>query len=220
VVEVNHQGQWWVRQVGMGSRSDEIQDLDVKVAGGKIVRGCQAEAITWGDLHATMVEPWVVEQSMEMLDTLKPRYQFLHDVLEGASINRHVNAKGPDPHYGFYRWLRGLHRFDAEIAATVEVVKRYLRPWCKTVVPESNHDGGWLRVWLAKPQYVLAMKILAARRYKDVEDIIPLARHLSLTTVEDLRNSVKYYYPEEEISSERLVFLRDLVGKINAPPQP
>jgi len=84
--------------------------------------------------------------------------------------------------------------------------------------PSEGQFG--LRVWLAKAQYVLAMKILAARRYKDAQDIIPLARHLNLTTATDLRNLVKYYYPEEEISPERLLFLRDLVGKINAPPQP
>lgn len=153
VVEVSHDGHWWVRQIGVGSNSDELQDLDVRVTNGKIVTGCAVEAITWGDLHATMVEPWVVEQSMGMLDALKPKCQFLHDVLEGASINRHVIAKGPDPHYSFYRWLRGLHRLDAEVTATVDIIKKYARSWCKTIIPESNHDGGWLRAWLAKYDY-------------------------------------------------------------------
>jgi len=77
-----------------------------------------------------------------------------------------------------------------------------------------------LRVLLARPQYVLAMKILAARRYKDVQDIVPLARRLNLTSAADLQNLVRHYYPEEEISPERVVFLRDLVTKINAPQQP
>lgn len=153
VVEVDSEGHWWVRQVGMGSRSNEIQDLNVRVIDGKVVDGSPVEAITWGDLHATMAEKWVIDQSVEMLDTLRPRYQFLHDVLEGTSINRHVIKKGPDAHYGFYRWLRGLHRFDAELESTVALIERYLRPWCETVVPESNHDGGWLRDWLLKYDY-------------------------------------------------------------------
>lgn len=153
VVEVDAEGHWWVRQIGMTPGSDVLQDLDVRVVNGKVETGCPVEAITWGDLHATMVEENVLEQSVVMLDTLHPKYQFLHDVLEGTSINRHLIAKGPDPHYAFHRWLRGLHRFDAELEKTVEVVKRYLRPWCKTIVPESNHDGGWLRAWLAKYDY-------------------------------------------------------------------
>jgi hypothetical protein len=88
-----------------------------------------------------------------MLDSLKPRYQFLHDILEGASINRHVIKNGPDPHYVYNRWLRGLHRVDEEIRKTVEVVNKYLRPGCETIVPDSNHDGWWLKSWLAKYDY-------------------------------------------------------------------
>lgn len=153
VVEVNHDGNWWVRQIGWGTKSTILQDLDVAVVDGEIVKKQQVEAITWGDLHATHVDDSVLEASMNMLDTLKPRYQFLHDVLEGTSINRHVIAKGPDPHYGFHRWLRGLHRVDAELEKTVEVMQKYDRPWSSIIVPDSNHDGWWLKSWLAKYDY-------------------------------------------------------------------
>lgn len=153
MVEVESSGAWWVRQIGVGAKGSDLQDLDVLVVGDNVVEDHSVEAITWGDLHATMVDDHVVEGSLDMLDALKPKHQFLHDVLEGTSINRHVVAKGPDPHYAFYRWCRGLHRFDEEMKRTVEVLRRYLRPWCKTIVPESNHDGGWLRAWLAKYDY-------------------------------------------------------------------
>lgn len=152
VVEVNDQGNWWVRQIGWGSRSDILQDLDIAVVDGKIVKKQKVEAITWGDLHATMIEESVLEQSMEMLDLLQPDIQFLHDVMEGASTNRH-QVKEKNPHYSFYRWLRGLHRVDAELEKTAEVMRKYLRPWCRTVVPDSNHDGWWLKSWLAKADY-------------------------------------------------------------------
>ena len=153
VVEVNHAGNWWVRQIGMGSRSAVIQDLNVVVEDGKVRTHGTIEAVTWGDLHATIVEPWVVEQSMDVLDTLKPKYQFIHDVLEGTSINRHVIAKGPDPHYAFHRWLRGYHRVDEELKASIKVLGRYFRPWCKTIVPDSNHDDWWFKSWLSKYDY-------------------------------------------------------------------
>jgi hypothetical protein len=153
VVEVNHEGQWWVRQIGWSRKSDVLQDLDVVVKDGKVTTGNTVEAITWGDLHATIAEPSVVEASLEMLDTLKPRYQFLHDIFEGVSINRHVIKNGPDAHFGYNRWLRGLHRVDEEIRRTVELVNRYLRPDVETVVPDSNHDGWWLKSWLSKYDY-------------------------------------------------------------------
>src|SRR6185369_16013802 len=55
--------------------------------------------------------------------------------------------------YAFYRWLRGLHRVDSELEKTAEVMRRYLRPGVKTVVPDSNHDGWWLKSYLAKADY-------------------------------------------------------------------
>lgn len=152
VVEVNHDGAWWVRQIGWSSKSSVLQDLDVCVKDGEVTTGNTVEAITWGDLHATHAEKWVVDCSLDMLDTLKPKYQFLHDILEGASINRH-NIKHHDPHYSFNRWLRGLHRVDEELRKSVEVVKRYQRDWCYMIVPDSNHDGWWLKSWLSKYDY-------------------------------------------------------------------
>jgi hypothetical protein len=153
VVEVDHTGYWAVRQVGWSSKADYLQDLDVVVRDGKVTTGNSVEAITWGDLHATHSEDWVVNLSQEMLDTLKPKYQFLHDILEGASINRHVIKNAPDAHYSYNRWLRGLHRVDEELRRSVEIVKKYLRPWCSTIVPDSNHDGFWLKSWLSKYDY-------------------------------------------------------------------
>jgi hypothetical protein len=90
-----------------------------------------------------------------MLDTLRPKYQFMHDVLEGTSINRHVIKMGPKnaPHYAFYRWIRGLHRVDEEFRRTVKIIKQYLRPWCKAVSPDANHDAWWLHSWLNRFDY-------------------------------------------------------------------
>lgn len=153
IVEVDHTGYWAVRQLGWSDKTKCIQDLDVLVKDGKVTTGNRVEAITWGDLHGTAAEPWVVELSQEMLDTLKPKYQFLHDIMEGASTNRHAIKHAPDGHYGYNRWLRGLHRVDEEVKRTIEVVNKYQRSWCETIVPDSNHDGWWLRSWLTRYDY-------------------------------------------------------------------
>lgn len=153
LVEVDSKGNWWVRQVAARKNGKNIQDLKVVVEDGKVIStDGRAEAITWGDLHATIAEPGVVEASQKMLDYLKPKYQFLHDIMEGVSINRHMR-KHKCIHEKFTAWLRGLHRLDAELSQTKDVLVQYLRPWCQTIVPDSNHDRAWLKSWLREYDY-------------------------------------------------------------------
>jgi PucR C-terminal helix-turn-helix domain len=149
LVEVNHNGNWWVRQLNADTNGT-IQDLDVVVKDGEITTGNHVEAINWGDLHATISEPEVVETSLQMLDYLKPKYQFLHDVLEGCAINHHDRD---NPHVKFYNWLRGLHRFDEELKRTSTILTAYNRPWAKAVVVDSNHDDPWIQRWLREYDY-------------------------------------------------------------------
>lgn len=153
LVEVDSDGNWWVRQVAARKNGKTIQDLNILVEDGEIVSTeAKAEAITWGDLHSTLSQPEVVESSQDMLDTLKPRYQFLHDIMEGVSINPHMR-KYKAIHEKFTAWLRGLHRVDEEFRQTRGILEKYLRSWCKTVVPDSNHDRAWLKRWLREYDY-------------------------------------------------------------------
>jgi hypothetical protein len=153
LVEVDDAGSWWVRQVAARKNGRSIQDLNVLVEDGEVVyTKAPVEAITWGDLHSTIAQPEVVESSLSMLDILHPKFQFLHDIMEGASTNRHLQGK-TEPYKRFHTWLRGLHRVDEELRQTRTMVERYLRPWCKTVVPDSNHDRAWLRSWLENYDY-------------------------------------------------------------------
>ncbi len=149
LVEVNHQGNWWVRQLN-ADKDGAIQDLDVLADGDTVMEGRRVEAITWGDLHATFADEAVVKASQNMLDKLKPRYQFLHDLLEGSAVNHH---RKDNPHFKFYTWLRGLHRFGQELQNTAELVQRYDRPWVKTVAVDSNHDDPWIQRWLREYDY-------------------------------------------------------------------
>jgi hypothetical protein len=153
LVEVDSEGNWWVRQVAARKNGRNIQDLNVVVEDGSVVcKTAKVEAITWGDLHATISQPEVVAASLSMLDMLRPSYQFIHDIMEGVSTNRHLQGK-TEPHKRFHNWLRGLHRVDEELRQTRTTLEMYLRPWCKTIVPDSNHDGWWLHSWLHNYDY-------------------------------------------------------------------
>jgi len=149
VVEVNSEGNWWVRQVGAAHATCELRDLDVLVVDGKVTTGHSVEAITWGDLHATMLDPVVEKLSQDMLDYLKPEYQFLHDVMEGVSVNHH---EAKNPHAKYKAYLRGLHSVETEVKRTIEKVAAYNRPWSKVVVVDSNHDC-WITKWLQEADY-------------------------------------------------------------------
>lgn len=156
LVEVNSNGNWWVRQLNQDEGTGTLQDLRVLVKDGEVVTTeAPVEAVVWGDLHSTVADEDIVDVSMKMLDELQPKFQFLHDVLEGASINRHIVKNGAknSPHYAFHRWLRGLHRVDEEFRRTAETIKKYLRPWCKTLAPDANHDAWWLHSWLNRYDY-------------------------------------------------------------------
>lgn len=149
LVEVNDEGNWWVRQVHCDDKG-RMQDLDIIADGSKIITNAPIEAVTWGDLHATHVDPEVVESAMTLLDELKPKYQFFHDVLEGASINHHESLS---PHRKFDTWMRGMHRVEAEMQQTNFILGRYVRPGTEMIAADSNHDTAWLYRWLKEYDY-------------------------------------------------------------------
>ena len=154
LVEVDSDGNWWVRQVAARKNGKTIQDLNVLVENGTVTSTeATVDAISWGDLHATNSQPEIVAASMTMLDALHPKYQFIHDVMEGISVNRHYIKHAPLPHQYFHRWLRGLHRVDEELKQSRAILEQYLRPWCQTVAPDANHDAKWLESWLSKFDY-------------------------------------------------------------------
>lgn len=79
--------------------------------------------------------------------------------------------------------------------------------------PSEGQFG--LRVLLAKPEYLLAMKLLAFRLHgTDVADIKYLAHHLKLRTEEDLLSLVKHYYPEDHITPERELQIKELARQL------
>jgi len=85
--------------------------------------------------------------------------------------------------------------------------------------PSEGQFG--LRVLMAAPQYLLAMKLLSFRSYgHDIRDIVQLARRLDCTTVENLLKLVMHYYPDEQVLPEKIAEIRSIARQINAPHKP
>lgn len=147
IVEVDEEGHWWVRQLNADSKGT-IHDLDVLIEDGKVTDGHRVEAITMGDVHVAQIDPTARDVTWGpggMVDVLRPKFQFIHDVLDFYSRSHHI-AKDP-----YKRYLRHVLR-KSDVEKEVRDVAKFLawiqRKGCTTVVVNSNHDrhlARWLR---------------------------------------------------------------------------
>lgn len=165
LVEVDDDGDYFCRHL-LAEKDGSFQDLDVRVNDGKITSGHRVEAVTWGDIHAERLDPAVAlgawgldaddlsglvdrDPDDTMLDALRPKYQFFHDVLDFRRRNHH-NIR--DPHFRFDMWVNGTESVEDEIARVAEFLDRTRRSWCRSFVVDSNHDRA-LKRWLREADY-------------------------------------------------------------------
>ena len=151
LVEVNSSGSWFVRQIN-ASDTGEFYDLDMRVQDEKISTGHHAMAINWGDVHVAKLETPVEEIAWGkngMLDVLKPKYQFMHDLFDFRARNHHDTK---DPHGMFARHVHGPNVVEQEINEVASFLHKASRPQVETVVVDSNHDNAFTR-WLRDGDY-------------------------------------------------------------------
>ena len=176
LVEVDSDGDWFVRQLNADG-SGSIYDLDLRVSGGQVTSDHTPAAITWGDAHVSQIDPVVAKLAWNeggMLDTLRPHHQFLHDVFSFRSRNHHDRR---DHHMSFRRYVAGADDVVEELEQTGAFIQMIERPWCRTIVVESNHDnalGRWLRDepgWYARdPQNALIFLRCQLMAYQAMKD--------------------------------------------------
>jgi len=71
-----------------------------------------------------------------------------------------------------------------------------------------------LRVFVSRPDYLLAMKCLALRigeEFHDLNDIRYLLRYLNITSYQDALNIITQYYPLERFPQKTLYALEELI---------
>lgn len=147
LVEVDGDGDWFVRQLNADSEGT-IYDLDLRVKDGEVTTGHRVEAITWGDVHVALLDPMVATlgwADQGMAWALRPRYQFIHDVLDFRSRSHHDQK---DPHILFQRHRASEESVQAEVEAVAEFLINSKVEDCKTIVVDSNHHhhiGRWLK---------------------------------------------------------------------------
>ena len=151
VVEVDNDGAWFVRQI-RATEDGNFQDLDVVCRDGYVTVGNAVEAINWGDIHVAQLDPDQRKMNWGkggILDTLQPRHQFMHDTLDFYARNHHEMK---NPHAMFARYVNGTGSVRAELDNVSQFLFESGRPWCQTVVVDSNHDEALMR-WLKEADF-------------------------------------------------------------------
>lgn len=162
LVEVDHEGSWWARQLhldGNGHLYDVgpegavhtdtgLDGLVIRVSDGQVgYRVGGVDSIVWGDIHASEMEPWVRETGWGdggMLDALRPKRQFMHDIFSMRSRSHHEMK---DFHRSFAKHVTGQDSVEGEVEHTADFLRHAHRDWCQTIVVPSNHDRH-LNRWL------------------------------------------------------------------------
>lgn len=156
IVEIDALDRIFCRQI-TATRDGAFQDLDAVVRGGVVTRGHRAEAISWGDIHQPKIDPVVarvswgidtetdtVRSGESMIDVLRPRYQFFHDLLDFTTRNHH---RIKDHRFRFTMAHRETDSVEAETVLTARFLRQSQRDFCESVIVYSNHDdalGRWL----------------------------------------------------------------------------
>lgn len=158
IVEVDHEGDWHVRQLNADSNGSfyDIPDLGqtgaVFVEAGEVTLGIDVEGWNPGDLHARVIDEEIRALAFDpdgILDTLRPRHQFAHDIIDFQARNHHEIK---NHHSQFKLFRKGIDDVREEISHAVLLLHDMKRDFCTTVVVDSNHDRA-LERWLIETDY-------------------------------------------------------------------
>lgn len=152
LVEVDDQGDWWVRQLN-ATDDGSFYDLLTYVSEGSVSSVDHIEAVNWGDIHVDVLDPVVRDLSWGdggILDALRPRFQFMNDTLDFRVRNHHEIK---NCHSRFRSFVIDQDSVRDECKRAVDFLQEEsYRDFCETVVVDSNHDNALTR-WLREADY-------------------------------------------------------------------
>ena len=109
----------------------------------------------------------------------------------------------------------------ARVAARTGSAPDWLNDAVKGFLSDRGDFRAWLelshlRVMIAQPEYLLAMKCLALRigaEFHDEDDIRYLLRHLDVTTFDQAKEIITRFYPLERFPQKTLYALGELLPR-------
>ena len=167
-------------------------------------------------------------------DALRSYLDELADVLAARQIRAEMFVVGGAAMALAYNTRRATRDIDAVFEpkgavyqAAAEVAERHpdaldsdwLNDAVKGLLPGRDphasvvfeHEG--LRVLVASPGYLLAMKVAAARVERDVDDIVALIELCDFTSVEEALNHVESVYPHAKLEPRSQFLLEEIFAQ-------
>jgi hypothetical protein len=194
LVEVLEDGSWFARQI-VANNKGAFCDHPYKVVAGRVTEDAQVAAVQWGDIHVANIDPRIARMFWGeggVLDTLRPRKQLLHDLVDGESHNPHTQR---DHHHQFRLSREGKNCIRTEFEEARRFVDEIAyRPWCQSIVVWSNHDE-FIRRYLQATDYkrdhqnatfILALELVAHQAIEAGDDVSLFATALNSQTAEVL----------------------------------
>jgi len=119
----------------------------------------------------------------------------------------------------FFRPAAAIRAAAARVAARTGLPPDWLNDAVKGFLSERADFQPWLelsnlRILIAQPEYLLAMKCLALRlgaEFHDEDDVRYLLRHLDVTTYARAVEIISRYYPLERFPQKTLYALNELL---------
>lgn len=132
--------------------------------------------------------------------------------LDAREATRDVDA--------FFRPTRLILEAAARVASRAGVPDSWLNDAAKSYLsPRGEYDSylelEHLRVFVAQPAYLLAMKCAAMRlgeEFHDLDDVRYLLRYLNVSTLEEALSIVLRYFDEEQIPPKTRLALEELLS--------
>jgi hypothetical protein len=156
LVEVSEDGSWYCRQVNADSEGSFYEfgkterEGIVLVAHGKITKRHRGAALNSGDNHAEDEDTGVFDATWgahprSLIEVSRVKVQFYNDL---CSFNARSHHNIKDPHNQFLHHVLGTENVRNNMEVVKAYLKRTVRPWCRNVVVDSNHDrhvARWLK---------------------------------------------------------------------------
>jgi hypothetical protein len=120
----------------------------------------------------------------------------------------------------FFKPTREIREAAARVALRAGVDARWLNDAVKGFLGTRGAYQTWLelpnlRVFVAEPHYLLAMKCAAMRlgpEFHDLDDVRYLLRHLDVQSTQEALEIVTRYFDEEQIPVKTRLALEELLG--------
>lgn len=121
----------------------------------------------------------------------------------------------------FFRPVASIRRAAARVAAQVGVRDDWLNDAVKAFLSPRGEFGPWLelvhlRVYVARPEYLLAMKVASLRlgaEFHDIDDVRFLLRYLNITSVDAALEIVRRYFDDEQLAPKSRLALEELLTR-------